>query len=1372
MAVTTSQTYYGSPIHDGFATIRAPRSRIKIRSLVEPNNLSNLPQRHSEYFTLQRNGKNSFLKSSCGVQYVTNESDNLHKDKPTRISFTDPVYTHASPPSSKSTSPVKHGRENSHYDSINIKPRRRLKSLELSRDLAQEEDEKLNVVMVNNGDRHLYETSIASQDSAEQHSVRTDTTGSSVDYRKRNSDRDNCSESSSYFTDTDRPISSYSDNSTIPSTDTEDVLKDLPNKSRFHKSPQKYATLNMRRPKFLELKPAAVNENVSFGSLRGNKFEYHSEPNTPLTHDISELNDSSSIISDVRKIPKMPLQNRNLFRRSVSESNAFSKRLSYRHSFSSDIRPQLNKKPHKCCECITGIPANDDESDTAKSSRPLGTLYEAQDPKVGCQTILRAKPPVPWWELALKKSRYKSCPILEDAHVVSAFEQSLSNMTQRLQQLTATAERKDSELTDLRQTIELLRKQSIQAGLTTAHMQSMGIRTDGVNMSGQESTITTQQSSPQRIAQTGNGAITRHLSTDSVSSINSLSSGSSAPHDKKHKKKGWLRSSFTKAFSRNAKISKTAKHSSLGQLSSQDSSSGSHHYDDPHTIREGSNENSLEHSHEAIDNSKDKTTGPAAKSEEQTKEKPDQSGLVDELKRQLREKDLVLTDIRLEALSSAHQLESLKDTVIKMRNEMLNLKQNNERLQRLVTSRSLAGSQSSLGTGGSAVEDPRRFSLADQATMHQATLDMHSQPLELDFNCLTSTPPRDKKGSPKSTIMEPLYGNKTTCELNENNEAILGMNGANDIFTNGMNSGERLSGDYDINSVLPPPKSRELAIGESYSDIGVADSQGDTTDGKKIAIAVYLGQPETFQRYFEEVQDTITESERIFYAKQSASAYNNHFEKQPSFDSPRISQNHSPEIETQEYPHINKSNTNSLKSNKSTHSSSYKHVYNCDSTINCNEFTIAYTYISGKTTWQNLDYIVRKTFKDYLSRIDPGTNLGLNTDSITSYHLGEATRGPEIGFPELLPCGYIIGTVNTLYICLQGVGSLAFDSLIPKNIVYRYVSLLSEHRRVILCGPSGTGKSYLAAKLAEFYVQRTQRRGNPAEAVANFNVDRKSCNELRAYLANIAEQCGAAGEDAALPSVVVLDNLQHASALGDAFAGLLPPDNRNMPVIIGTMSQATCNTTNLQLHHNFRWLLTANHMEPVKGFLARYLRRKLFSLELRLGRREPALAAVLEWLPGVWSTLNAFLEAHSSSDVTVGPRLFLACPMDLEASQAWFADVWNYSIVPYAAEAVREGVALYGRRRHAALDPLQHVKSSYPWREPNHSHTLRPITVEDMNIEEGSQDPGANNNQDPLLNMLMRLQEAANYSGNQSQDSDNASMDSNLTHDSSMGNEL
>ena len=97
---------------------------------------------------------------------------------------------------------------------------------------------------------------------------------------------------------------------------------------------------------------------------------------------------------------------------------------------------------------------------------------------------------------------------------------------------------------------------------------------------------------------------------------------------------------------------------------------------------------------------------------------------------------------------------------------------------------------------------------------------MHSQPLDLDFNCMSSTPTMDfsKKGSPKSGMVEPIYGNKAACELNENNETLLAaLNGSSDLFANG---GDRLSGDYDINTVLPPPKTRELAIGESYSDIG------------------------------------------------------------------------------------------------------------------------------------------------------------------------------------------------------------------------------------------------------------------------------------------------------------------------------------------------------------------------------------------------------------------------------------------------------------------------------------------------------------------------------------------------------------------------
>jgi len=51
------------------------------------------------------------------------------------------------------------------------------------------------------------------------------------------------------------------------------------------------------------------------------------------------------------------------------------------------------------------------------------------------------------------------------------------------------------------------------------------------------------------------------------------------------------------------------------------------------------------------------------------------------------------------------------------------------------------------------------------------------------------------------------------------------------------------------------------------------------------------------------------------------------------------------------------------------------------------------------------------------------------------------------------------------------VDLLAFETLIPKPILQRYLSLLTEHRRVILCGSSGTGKTFLAHKLAEYLIQ-------------------------------------------------------------------------------------------------------------------------------------------------------------------------------------------------------------------------------------------------------------------------------------------------------------
>ncbi|KAL0968574.1 hypothetical protein UPYG_G00268710 [Umbra pygmaea] len=415
--------------------------------------------------------------------------------------------------------------------------------------------------------------------------------------------------------------------------------------------------------------------------------------------------------------------------------------------------------------------------------------------------------------------------------------------------------------------------------------------------------------------------------------------------------------------------------------------------------------------------------------------------------------------------------------------------------------------------------------------------------------------------------------------------------------------------------------------------------------------------------------------------------------------------------------------------------------------------------------------------QEYIFHVDPVGQLGLNSDSVLGYSIRDVHRTTGAETPELLPCGYLVGDSDTISVSLKGVfehsqDSLVFETLIPKPLLQSYVSQLREHRRLILSGPSGTGKSFLASRLAEHMVLR-QGRDVIDGTIATFNIDHKSSKELRQYLSNLADQCSSVAHGRDLPMVLILDNLHHVSSLGELFNGLLSCKPHCCPYIIGTTNQTTLCTPNLQLHHNFRWVLCVNHTEPVKGLLGRFLRRKLMETEITSRQRNTELVRIIEWIPAVWNHLNSFLESHSSSDVTIGPRLFLSCPMDVEGSRVWFTDLWNYSIIPYMLEAVREGLQLYGRRA-VWEDPARWVMESYPWAATYKQHEwpqllqLRPVDVgfDGYSISKdgcpNKQLPLGDTDPDPLMNMLIRLKEAAQCSSRaQSYDSDS---NSNLDH--------
>ncbi|XP_042855628.1 neuron navigator 3-like [Penaeus japonicus] len=339
-----------------------------------------------------------------------------------------------------------------------------------------------------------------------------------------------------------------------------------------------------------------------------------------------------------------------------------------------ELRNNNNACHHGCCNTTLG------------RTWGMEPLWEEKGnvEQQGVQPVAkRDRSQLPWWEVATRRSKYRSCPAFSQANVVNALEQTMSNVTDKLEKLASSPDLKDTEAAELRKTAAVLRQQSsavcqsVSSGYFSMERQLSCDSVSSVTSTLSAASMSSFASFSSRKLSAGGQS--QHF-PHSLTHSHPPGEGLSSQDQTKLKKRSWLRSSFRRAFGRHGR--KRSKQTGDGTSEDVPQELPMHHTVNS-AVRQLPPPPPPPSSHSVLVQAQPKLLKPPPKGG--SLHAPiDESETVAHLRQEVAEKERALTDCRLEVLSAQHQLQAQADTITRLQGEVTSLKEENNRLASLV----------------------------------------------------------------------------------------------------------------------------------------------------------------------------------------------------------------------------------------------------------------------------------------------------------------------------------------------------------------------------------------------------------------------------------------------------------------------------------------------------------------------------------------------------------------------------------------------------------------------------------------------------------------------------------------------------------------